>query len=145
IAADDGYFNVAFFGTMGRQFAFEPVFGAARLLQQAKKPIRFVLCGDGDRLEHYRAQAARLDNVVFSGWVGMAEIETLMHRSAVGLAPYRESPSFAANIAYKSAEYLSGGLPIALSFDRGALFDLLRDHHCGFSYGGDAVTLAEQL
>ncbi len=142
-AADD--FNVAFFGTIGRQFNLEPIIRAARRLGSTKRTVRFVLCGSGDRLEHYKGLAAGLKNLVFPGWVGGAEIFALMRRSAIGLAPYRESLNFTMNIANKPAEYFSGGLPIALSLKSGVLHDLLRDRDCGFSYGDNPDTLVSEL
>jgi glycosyltransferase involved in cell wall biosynthesis len=145
ITAGNGEFNVVFFGNIGRQFALVPVLEAARLLRATGRRIHFVLCGAGDRLEHYRSLAAGLDNVSFPGWVDAAQIRVLMQRSAVGLAPYVDRRDFAMNIPSKPAEYLSGGLPIALSLDHGVLCDLLRERDCGFSYGGDAQKLADRL
>jgi glycosyltransferase involved in cell wall biosynthesis len=142
-AADD--FNAVFFGTIGRQFNLEPVIEAARRLGTTKRRIRFVLCGSGDRLERYKSLSAGVNNIVFPGWVGGAEIFALMRRSAIGLAPYRESLNFTMNIANKPAEYFSGALPIALSLKNGVLHDLLRDRDCGFSYGDDPDTLVREL
>ncbi len=68
-----------------------------------------------------------------------------MRRAAIGLAPYRESLNFTMNIANKPAEYLSGGLPIALSLRHGVLHDLLRKRDCGFSYGDDPEALVRGL
>jgi glycosyltransferase involved in cell wall biosynthesis len=138
-------FNVAFFGTIGRQFNLEPIIETARLLGSTGRKIRFVLCGSGDRLEHYRSLAAGLNNIMFPGWVGGAEIVALMRRSVIGLAPYRKSLNFTMNIANKPAEYFSGGLPIALSLETGVLHDLLRDRQCGFSYGDDPRRLVDML
>jgi glycosyltransferase involved in cell wall biosynthesis len=143
VAADE--FNVVFFGTIARQFNFEPIFEAARQLGQSGRRIRFVLCGDGDRLEYYKALAAGLDNVVFPGWIGGAEIVALMRRAAVGLAPYRESRNFTMNVPNKPADYFAGGLPVALSLKYGVLCDLLRHRDCGFSYGDDANELVRRL
>ena len=143
--AATGDFNAAFFGAIGRQFNLEPIIEAVRQLGPTNRKIRFVLCGSGDRLEHYKSLAAGLNNLVFPGWVGAAEIFALMRRSAIGLAPYRESRNFTMNIANKPAEYFSGGLPIALSLKSGVLHDLLRDRDCGFSYGNDPEALVREL
>jgi glycosyltransferase involved in cell wall biosynthesis len=141
--ADD--FNAVFFGNFGRQFNLEPIIEAARRLAATNRRIRFVLCGSGDRLEHYKSLAAGLTNIVFPGWVGRAEIFALMRRAAIGLAPYRQSLNFTMNIANKPAEYFCGGLPIALSLKNGVLHDLLRDRDCGFSYADNPDTLVREL
>ena len=145
VRADDNYFNVIFFGTIGRQFDFQPVMQAARMLQQAEKRVRFVVCGTGSRVEGYRAANTELKNVLFPGWVGAAEIRVLMRRSAIGLAPYNDTPNFAQSVPNKPAEYLSGGLPTALSLRHGILYDLIQEEACGFSYGGDANRLVQTL
>jgi glycosyltransferase involved in cell wall biosynthesis len=145
VASKSDAFYAVFLGTIGRQFTFEPIFDAARILQQARQPIRFVFAGVGDCVEHYKSRAAGLDNVDFPGWVGMPEILTLMRRSAIGLAPYRTTPNFTMNIPGKIAEYLAGGLPIALSLSHGVMHNLLRDRCCGFSYDGDPRVLADRL
>jgi glycosyltransferase involved in cell wall biosynthesis len=145
VGRDDGRFTVCFFGTLSRQFELEAVITAARTLRAAGRPVRFVLCGAGERLEEYRAQAAGLDNVLLPGWIGAAQIQTLMRVSALGLAPYRDTPNFTMNIPNKPAEYFSAGLPVALALKHGVLCDLLAQRNCGFSYGNDADELVRSI
>ena len=145
LAARNQEFVVSFIGTIGRQFELKPVIDAARIIQKAGRPFRLVLCGAGDRLEHYRSMAGDLDNIVFPGWVGRAEIYTLLRFSSIGLAPYRDTPNFRLNIANKPAEYLSAGLPIGLSLRDGVLCDLLHAENCGFSYGASPEKLAGRI
>ncbi len=142
VARDRGEFVVAFVGTMGLQkLDMAPVLAAARALQG--RGVRFVLCGDGDGLEQFKAMAAGLDNVVFPGWVGRAEIWTLMRIASAGLAPYRSSMNYIGNVPNKPIEYLSAGLPILSSLD-GTLRALLARHGCGITYDG-AEDLAASL
>jgi glycosyltransferase involved in cell wall biosynthesis len=131
IVRSGGKFIVCFFGTLGRQFDLETVIDAARRLQQEN--IVFVLCGTGDKLEHYKALAAGCGNILFPGWVGTPEIWVLMRRSALGLAPYHSEASFTQSLPNKSLEYLSAGLPV-LSSLRGELEQLLSLNECGLTY-----------
>ncbi len=134
VGCDPREFVVAFVGTMGLQkLDMTPVLAAARALQGGR--VRFVLCGDGDGLDRYKAMADGLDNVVFPGWVGRAEIWTLLRMASVGLAPYGSSLNYTGNLPNKPIEYLSAGLPILSSLD-GTLQDLLRRHQCGITYHG---------
>jgi glycosyltransferase involved in cell wall biosynthesis len=94
IGADPGEFLVCFFGTIGRQFDLETVIMAARRLEGGPRRFRFVLCGSGDMLPHYRKLAGDITSVVFPGWVGAAEIWTLMRIARAGLAPYHNSIDF---------------------------------------------------
>lgn len=140
-----GGMTVCFFGTLGRQFDIDTVLSAARMLGQKKAAVRFVFCGTGDRLDDYRSRAVGLPNCVFPGWIGGAEIAELMKNSSVGLAPYRESDNFRWNVPNKIGEYLSGGLPVALSLRSGVARDLLLQSGCCLAYDGDAEKLAVAL
>ena len=145
IGADPGEFLVCFFGTIGRQFDLDTVIMAARRLEGGARRFRFVLCGSGDMLPHYRKLAGDITNVVFPGWVGAAEIWTLMRIAWAGLAPYRNSMDFRLSLPNKSIEYLSAGLPLVSSLT-GELERLLEEHGCGVTYTeGDAGSLATAL
>jgi glycosyltransferase involved in cell wall biosynthesis len=141
-----GEFVVCFFGTFGRQFDLETVISVAGRLEREGKPFRFVLCGTGDRYEHYRRMAEGAKSILFPGWVSAARIYTLQRRSAVGLNPLVDTVNFRANINNKAIEYMSAGLPAVSSPARGVLADLLRDQQCGVTYGsGDADGLYAAL
>jgi glycosyltransferase involved in cell wall biosynthesis len=133
IFPDNGQFIACFFGYFGRQFELETVLEAARKLQNSKVDIRFVLCGNGENFEHYKATAKDLNNVVMSGFVGHPEIWTLMKMASAGLAPYKSTPSFVASLPNKVGEYLSVGLPIISSL-KGSLEHLLDKNQCGITY-----------
>ncbi len=135
---------VCFFGTFGWMFDFETVLKAAAMLNHGTG-VRLVLCGGGERLEQLRQAAAGLDNVLFPGFVGPAEIWTLMRRSVAGLAPYRAFRNFDDNLPNKPIEYLSAGLPVVASQVR-VLTSLIDEHACGLTYAhGDAPALAAAL
>ena len=145
IGADPREFLVCFFGTIGRQFDLETVIEAARSLEAGPRRFRFVLCGDGEMLPRYREMAGGATSVVFPGWVGAAEIWTLMRAARMGLAPYRNSEDFRSSLPNKAIEYLSAGLPLASSLT-GELERLLAGNGCGVTYTeGDAESLAATL
>jgi glycosyltransferase involved in cell wall biosynthesis len=127
-------FIVAYFGLMGVSFDLEPVIRAAIIASELAPSVKFVLCGDGDRLEKYRKMAGGLDNVRLPGWVGAGEIQALMEMSSIGLSPLPYRPDFLVNINNKTIEYLSGGLPVLSSPTYGMVYEMLRDNECGLSY-----------
>ena len=119
------------------------VIEAARLLLASNVPVRFVLCGAGERLDEYKSAADGLSNVVFPGWVDKAKIQVLMRRSVAGLDPLPERSDFLATINNKAIIYLSAGLPVLSSPRRGVLFEFLNREQSGLSYdASDAKGLA---
>jgi glycosyltransferase involved in cell wall biosynthesis len=139
-------FVACFCGRIGHHNDFETVIDAAHRLRAKGKDCRFILCGAGSKLDFYRDRAADLDNVIFPGWVGAAEIWTLMRNSAVGLAPLREIDNYVHNLPNKPAEYFSAGLPVITSLNAGVLREMLHENDCGLVYrNGAPETLVEAL
>lgn len=127
-------FTLCFFGGLGRQLDLMHVIQAARALEGQGTPVRFVLCGAGERLEEYRRAAAGVSNMVLPGWVDRAAIYTLMRRSTAGLDPLPCRYDFLSTINNKAIEYMSAGLPVISSPRAGVLFELLEQRDCGLSY-----------
>lgn len=146
VQPNDRPFTVCFFGSIGRLLGFETIIDAARALYEKGFNIRFILCGDGDRLEQYKEQASDLPNVIFPGWVDSAQIHVLMRRSDIGIDPLPDTIDFLSTINNKAVEYMSAGLPILVSPDRGVLHRLVQEHQIGLSYPpGESKALAESI
>jgi glycosyltransferase involved in cell wall biosynthesis len=126
-------FNICYFGTIGKQFDFNPVINVAKQLQQSNKNIKFIICGIGDNLDELKNNAKGLDNIIFMGWINQNNIWTIMKYSALAFAPYINKKDFLASIPNKAIEYLAGGLPILSSIE-GVLGEILKDNKCGFVY-----------
>ncbi|MBP7865771.1 MAG: glycosyltransferase [Acidobacteria bacterium] len=136
-------FIVCFIGTLGHQFDLGPVIHAARILKDAGRRVRFVICGSGDLLESHRKAVCGDDTVLFPGWIDAAKLYSLLRRASVGLDPVPDRYDFLSTINNKAIEYFSAGLPVISSPKRGVLFELLHRENCGFSYAtGNAEELA---
>jgi glycosyltransferase involved in cell wall biosynthesis len=104
-----------------------------------------VLCGNGERVEYYRAQADDCTNILFPGWVNFPKIWVLLRRSAVGLAPYINIDNFSLNLPNKPPEYFSAALPVITGL-HGVLSDLLEQTGTGVVYeAGNPTDLAQNL
>ena len=137
---------VSYFGVLGKVYDFNPIIEAAEILQKKKvRKIKFVICGTGENLEYLKEKTKNLKNFFLPGWVYKDEIASLLILSSIGIAPYMPISSYLQTISNKAAEYLSGELPIALSLDKGTLYELLRKNNAGIFYSGSGTVLAENL
>ncbi len=132
-------FIVSFFGTIGRQFELDTVINAAKILQDEKVNIRFVICGSGEMLDNCKKMASGLSNIIFPGWINSAQIWTLLKLSKAGLAPYKSTSDFTISYPNKSIEYMSAGLPVISSL-KGSLEDLLNKSESGITYQNNNVS-----
>lgn len=145
IRKNDEYLTVLFLGTIGSLFNIDRIIKAAQVLKDRNLPIRFIICGSGEKFESTVEAAKGLDNFFLPGWIDAPKIEAVLQIADIGIAPYIFSENFFKNIPNKPAEYFSRGLPIALSLNRGPLYDILKERNCGFSYSNDGEELAKEL
>lgn len=146
VFADSGEFVACFIGGISHQFGIGTMIEAVQRLGTTGKRIRAVICGTGDRLEHYKRMANGCRNILFPGWVNAAQIHVLQRRSSVGIDPLPDRYDFLSSINNKAIQYMSAGLPVISTPDRGVLYNLLKEHGCGFSYPhGDPNALADLL
>ncbi len=136
---------VLFLGTFTKSFNFETIFEAAKKLEASNMTIKFIFCGVGAKEAYIGSSCSKFDNCIFAGWINAAQIHVALKLSAIGIAPYKETPNFIDNIPNKPAEYMSEGLIVATSLTKGALFELLKEKKCGFSYGEDSNILVRYL
>ena len=103
-----------FSGTFVGSIDLGTVIEAARALT-GNPAIQFVFSGAGERDKEWRRQAAGLENVVFTGWVGSEELLWLSRVAWAGLAAYRVGASM--SLPNKLFEYMSMGLPVLLGLE----------------------------
>ena len=144
VTPDDVLFS--FVGSMTRQFDFDPVLAVARDWQTRDPRVKFVLAGEGPLHTDLAREASDCPNLVLPGWIDAPKIAWLLEHSAAGLAPYRPSGGFLANVPNKVIEYLSFGCPLVTTLRDGAVGQLINDHGVGTWYtAGDPADLSEKL
>lgn len=131
-----------FVGSFAWHYDIGTVIDAARQLS-ARSDLLFILTGAGDRDAEWRARAAGLTNVRFTGWVDGETIATLGRIATAGLVSY--SPGAPMSLTNKLFEYMSTGLPLLLGLP-GEAEAIVRQWDCGLVYRpGDAGDLARAI
>lgn len=132
LAADS--FKVIYTGTI------RPVNNVGNLLDTAKllkdyPDIRFLIFGGGSQLEELkkRAEAEKLFNVVFKGFVEKKYIPYILSRSSVNILNYSQSQYnwSRGNSSNKLFEYMASGKPIISTVKMG--YCILDQYQCGLS------------
>lgn len=137
----DYHFTICFFGTIGKQFVFEPIIKAANELKGEN--VQFIICGVGDHLDDLRKQAEGL-KIITPGWLDKKELTVTMEFSHIGLSPYVKNDNFLSNFTNKNIEYLAGKLPVLTSIS-GVSGKVFEKYDCGFVYNQSAKILKEKI
>ncbi|MBN8550510.1 MAG: glycosyltransferase family 4 protein [Deltaproteobacteria bacterium] len=112
--------ELIFIGTFGHSYNIEPVIDLMRELEgKGDMRCRLTLVGAGDNDARWRARAIGLRSVRFTGWVGRAELESLVQNSHVGLTLYRGGLARFA-MPNKLFEYCAHGLAILTNLPQDA-------------------------
>lgn len=129
---DKNKFNISFFATINNQFDYERIVSLAKILEKKDKDIMINICGDGPQMEKLKGLIKECSNVKFLGWVGKDKLNYILKNSKMGLAPYKNTFDFQMGVSNKFAEYISYGLPIALTSE-GYMKKLIEENQCGIS------------
>lgn len=133
-------------GTLSRRFDLLTIAQAyEKLPTGAKRRLRLVICGKGDREGEFAALASREPGIIAAGWRSAAELHVLMSRATFGLLPYHRSGDFVTTFPNKVGEYLFFGLPIMTGLG-GTTGALLAEHGLEIPYQpGDIDSAAAAL
>ena len=124
-----------FFGQFGKLVDFDVLIKAAEKCMKNNIKVSFLLCGQGELLEHYKKEkeAHNLNNVFFPGWVNKTDISDIGFISDIGLLAYKKDDNFEMQMPNKFSEYLSLGLAIMLQ-PTGIMKTVIENNHCGIQY-----------
>jgi glycosyltransferase involved in cell wall biosynthesis len=138
---------VSYVGTVGMAHDLASVIDAAARLRESAPRVRFLVAGDGARLDDVRTMAANrgLDNVTFTGLVPRDRLPSLLAASDVMLVTLTASEVFKTVLPSKMFEGMAAGRPVVLAVD-GEARDLLERSAGGVAVApGDAGALAAAI
>jgi glycosyltransferase involved in cell wall biosynthesis len=144
ITKKNNFLIASFFGTIGYNFDFDLILETAKICDKKKINIKFILCGDGPRLKELIKKTQNMKNILLTGWLNYSKIKYINHISDIGLAPYLKTENFINNLTNKIAEYMCEKNAIALSLDKGIMYELIKKYKCGFVYS-NAEEFAQKI
>ena len=139
--------RICFFGTLGHQFDLNTIVLAVQLLNKENiADFEIILCGSGDKETALKQSAAKLKGLILPGYMGSAQIRSLLEISDIGLCPYNVNKAFLGSIPGKAIEYMSAGLPLLSTLKEGELGNLVTENNIGYHYDfGNPISLAEKI
>ncbi len=125
-------FRIVFAGNIGRAQALDAILDAAKILQNRKSRVCFVILGTGIEVNSLKEYAYKLslNNVIFLPSVPMAEVGTVLIAADVLMVHLKKNPLFKITIPSKTQAYMAVGRPLLMAVD-GDAADLVRKSNCG--------------
>lgn len=136
-------FICCFFGKFGYTVDLECVMRAAKILADIEPKIKFVICGEGEKLSLYKEILGGAKNVIFPGWVNRKQIYSLGKISSVGLLAYKPGKNYEYSMPNKFCEYLALGLAVLVE-PNGMMYDFIENNECGMKFSS-SEELVENL
>jgi len=147
IEKKEGLFVGIFIGVISKKTKLDVLLDAVRILDESHKgKFKIAICGDGEDLERLRRKYGNLPNIAFPGWISAGQIRSLMAIADVGVNLLPPQEDFLGTVNNKAIEYLSAGLPILSSPNRGLLHEMIYENQIGMTFeSNDRDALAESL
>jgi len=89
--------------------------------------FEIILCGSGGKDMQLKESAAKLNGLILPGYMGAAEIRTLLELSDIELCSHNVNNAFLSSIPGKAIEYMSAGLPLLSTLKDRVLGKLIDD------------------
>lgn len=128
---------ISFVGSLSQAFDFRFIKTIAEKSLEDELDLIFVICGDGEESTNVKELMAGLSNVIFPGWVGDNQIDSLMDATIATMAPYKVQANFSDNIPNKVVDSLFYGKPILTSLS-GEVSQLIALNKVGIIWDEDA-------
>ncbi|PCJ50956.1 MAG: hypothetical protein COA74_00345 [Gammaproteobacteria bacterium] len=124
---------ITFAGTLGLMFDFEPLYQVLSTQRKSFASVKVIICGTGGKFEGLKNKFASLPNVLFTGQIDANIVFSLLTKSDLLLAPYKNISNFRNHLPNKFMEYCAAGKPIISSL-KGLGKHILANHEAGDTY-----------
>lgn len=140
--------NVALYaGTIGEANGLDMIMNAAKMLQEAREDVHFIIAGDGKRLQALKRykEVYGLENITFTGNISKHQVAQLYRVAKVSLVLLKNIPIFTTSSPNKFFDTLAAGTPV-ISNIKGWIERLIKENNIGlFFEGEDASQLVKKV
>jgi glycosyltransferase involved in cell wall biosynthesis len=139
-----GKFIVGYAGTIGLTNALETLIDCAIAMKDDKR-VHFLLLGDGDLLESYKAQVRGLSNISFAPKVGKAQVHAVLAHCQLLYFSVKDSKVWRYGLSLnKLIDYMMAAKPIVASYN--GYPSMINEAQCGrFIPVNDAAALQRAI
>jgi len=124
-----GKFIVGYAGTIGLSNALEPLIDCAIAMKDDKR-VHFLLLGEGDLLETYKAQVQGLSNISFLPKVEKAQVNAVLNHCQILYFSVKESKVWSYGLSLnKLIDYMMAAKPIIASYS--GYQSMINEAQCG--------------
>ena len=124
-----GKFIVGYAGTIGLSNALDTLIDCAVAMSDDKR-VHFLLLGDGDLLETYKARVQGLSNISFAPKVGKAQVHAVLDHCQILYFSVKESKVWRYGLSLnKLIDYMMSAKPIVASYN--GYYSMVNEAQCG--------------
>jgi len=139
------HFTAVYFGDTGIRRGTLTILESASILRD--EDILFLIIGNSreQKFLENEAKKQKLDNVIFTGRIPVADAIKLINISKVGLCPFLRNTHHDTTFANKMFQYMALGKPVIVS-DCNSQLNFVSKESCGLIFkAGDASELSKQI
>lgn len=138
----EGKFIVGYAGTIGLTNALEPLIDCA-IAMKDNDHIHFLLLGDGDFLETFKAKTKGLSNITFAPKVGKSQVNAVLSQCQILYFSVKDSKVWRYGLSLnKLIDYMMAAKPIVASYN--GYPSMVNEAQCGRFISADDVDAIKQ-
>jgi len=122
-------FIVVYMGSIGRTNALETLLECAKALQNNRK-VHFLLVGNGDMLENFKIETAKMTNITFAPKVKKSQVQTILQKCDLTYDSAKNTKLYQYGLSRnKWIDYLFAAKPLVASYS--GFKSIINEANCG--------------
>lgn len=122
---------ITYIGTIGYLCDVETIYKAAKEISNTN--VCFLICGSGPFHKEW-SEKYKSENILSTGFINNDEITYILKKSNAAILSYRNTEIWQKTIPNKFVEYLSEGLFLLNSLEKGLIFNEVKRYNLGLNF-----------